>query len=520
MSWNKGFEKIGLLFLVVTSILVTAGIVSLAAYTSGGITFYQPSMPGQVYQQGQPLVLSVVTPLASATLVVNVYNPQGKLIYTNTFTTNSTGGFTGTLFTFTYPKFPAGQYTITVIVESTSQVSQTYTGSIYVVFKPGTVTFDITVKSNTGVPLSGATVTITNVTSHQVIATLSTNSSGMVTYTVTWIPGESVFNISASLSGYESNYTVINATEPGTYPVTLVLTKIALQVMMYAVYSSSVNTGFEEFSPTLFGASTVQGSSMTVQVQVLFATMPVSTATVLGTLQIAGTTQTITGTYTGANGIYNLTFTVPTVSAIYPVTGELAITASYSGQSETIYLYITAYPNYTAEIVQLSAEIQALNNLIKSLNSSLTQLSTEVTSLSSAVTTLQSELTTINSTLVKVNSTVATLSSEVSSLSSEVSSLTSEVNSLSSNVSTLRSDIATINSEISTLNSEVSTLSSELASNVSAINSKISGLNSTVATLKSDISSLSTVVYGAIAVGIIGLVLAVVALVMVMRKIR
>lgn len=529
MSGFSWLQKIGLLFLVVTSVLATAGFVTFATYSNGGITFYQPSTPGQVYQQGQPLVLSVVTPLSDATLIVYVHNPQGKIVYQGTFTTNSTGGFTGTLFTFEYPQFIAGNYTILVIVESTSVVAQTYQGSIYVIFKPGVITLDVQVVSNTGVPLQGATVTITNVSSKQVVFTGVTNSSGMVTFATQWIPSvPNVLNISASLSGYETNYTVISASQPGTYFVKLVLTKIALQLEMYAVYASSVNVGYIEYSPVLFGTDTIQGSHMTVQVQVFYAGMPVSTATVAATFEFAGKTPTtITGVYTGSKGIYNITFIVPVVNTLYPIVGNLYITASYQGQSQTIQLGIVAYPNYTAEIVMLEQYIVTLNNLLKSLNSTVSSLETEVSALSTAVSSLQSELSTINATLTKVNSTVASLSTEVSTLSSQVSSLSTQVSSLSSNVSSLKSDITTINSEISTLNTEISNLGKYLAGNVSTINTAISGLNGSISTLKSEIanansriSSLSTIVYGAIAVGIIGLILAVIALVMVMRRIR
>jgi prefoldin subunit 5 len=170
---------------------------------------------------------------------------------------------------------------------------------------------------------------------------------------------------------------------------------------------------------------------------------------------------------------YNISF-LPQVNSLYPAyTGVINITAVYNGLTKTIFVTVTAY--YPTPLA------------ISYLNGSILKLETEFNQLATEISSLETEVQSINSTL---------------------SSITSQINTLNNEIITLESKISTINGTISSLNS-----------NITSLKDSISSLNSTVSSLSSELNSIKPLVYGGIIAGIIGLIVAIVAIVLVYRKI-
>ena len=227
----------------------------------------------------------------------------------------------------------------------------------------------------------------------------------------------------------------------------------------------------------------VEGLTASMLVQVMFAGKLITNATLYvsttsSELQNLHYSLITTGPF--AN-YYNISF-LPQVNSLYPAyTGVINITVVYSGLTKTVLVTVTA--NYPTPLA------------ISSLNGSILKLEAEVNQLSTEISNLETEVQSINSTL---------------------SSITSQIN-------TLNNEITTLNNEINTLKSDINTISSStvviLTANITSLKDSISSLSGTVSSLSSELNSIKPLVYGGIIAGIIGLIVAIVAIVLVYRKI-
>ncbi len=277
----------------------------------------------------------------------------------------------------------------------------------------------------------------------------------------------------------------VNVTTPAVAPIILTVQNLAMYENSLPQYVAIVNgivTGTVMQNGTVNLIGYVYNTSVA---------MPLSGASVSLTLTIPSVgTETFTAT-TASNGSFLISFTVPALStsislvSSYLISGSMVVT--YGVHTVTYQVLITAIPNYISIINLLSTQVNTLKGEIASLNSTISSLKTEISTLNGSLTGLSSQISTLNSKVASLNSTISSLESEVNTLSSEYSTL-------SSTVSTLKSEIATLNGNISTLNSEISSLEGK-------------------------VSGLTTIAYGGIIAGIIGLVVAIVAIVLVMRRI-
>ncbi|MFP3202425.1 MAG: hypothetical protein RXR43_09330 [Sulfolobus sp.] len=452
-----------LLITLIIGSLILASILS-AQVNVNGIVFYSP-VPNEVFHYGQPLVLNISTGIPNAT--VTVYVDYGTTeIYFNNYQANAQGNLAVTLFTFgTGAASKPGTYTVLVDVNSgvkSAAVTVKYLPAI------ATIIVDVT-NGETGLPFAGVNVTLYNITSGvmQYIASQTTNVNGQVQFSVVSFNFTQTFKVVASYPGYESTSAQVSIVGNETKTVSLTLYPAVLTILPYVVYQNG--TAIDSPNPVGYSSVVVvEGLPASMLVQVMFAGKPITNATLyvsttspeFQNLQYSLIT---TGPFAG---YYNISF-LPQVNSLYPAyTGVINITAVYSGLTKTVFVTVTA--NYPT------------SRVLSYLNGSILELETEFNQLSTEIHNLETEVQSINSTF---------------------SSITSEIN-------TLKNEINTISGQISSLNS-----------NITSLRDSISSLNSTVSSLSSELNSIKPLVYGGIIAGIIGLIVAIVAIVLVYRKI-
>jgi 5-hydroxyisourate hydrolase-like protein (transthyretin family) len=460
-----------LLITLIIGSLILASILSAQVNVSG-IVFYSP-VPNEVFHYGQPLVLNISTGIPNAT--VTVYVDYGTTeIYFNNYQANAQGNLAVTLFTFgTGAASKPGTYTVLVDVNSGVK-----SAAVTVKYLPyiATIIVDVT-NGETGLPFAGVNVTLYNITRGvQYIASNTTNVNGQVQFSVVSFnsTASQTFKVVASYPGYVSASTQVSIKGNETETVSLTLYPAVLTIVPYEVNQNG--TAIDSPNPVGYSSVVVvEGLPASMLVQVMFAGKPITNAT----LYVSTTSPEFQNLHyslitTGpfAN-YYNISF-LPQVNSLYPAyTGVINITAVYSGLTKTVFVTVTAY--YPTPLA------------ISSLNGSILELETEVNQLSTEIHNLETEVQSINSTL---------------------SSITSQINTLNNEITTLKSEISTSSGQIGSLNS-----------NITSLKDSISSLNSTVNSLSSELNSIKPLVYGGIIAGIIGLIVAIVAIVLVYRKI-
>ena len=466
---------------IILSIMVLSlglGVIPTSAATT--LQIISPTS-GQTFYYGQQLVV-VAKYVPNA--VADIYLVHGTTsIPEGTYTFNSSGYLTVDLGSFGSGNLvEPGAYTIDIDVSS----PQFAAAAVTVYYVPFVGTIIVHVQNEHHLPLSGATVYLYNTTAglHSLVTTSITNSSGVAVFHVTAFNFTQDFQVVASMTGYVNASATVSIYENQTTSVTLTLYPAVLDVYVVAATQNGMTVA--PLNPSGYSSLVAtEGDNVTVYIETVFAGMEVTNATV----NVMVTTPTGTSTYTATPvtsgsyaGYYMVTFMLPASNVSYDAL--LNITATYSTLTTTIYVPVAAQVNYTALIDHYVTE---LNSEIEKLNSTVYALMAEISAL---------------------NTSISTLKSEISTVTSEVSSLQSSVTSLQSSVSSLQSSISSLNSSVSSLSSKISSL-----------NSSVSSLNSEVSSLNSKLNSITPLVYGGLIAGIIGLIVAIVAIILVYRKI-
>ena len=459
---------------IILSIIVISLGFSGFATAATGIQVISPQN-GQTFYYGQQLI--IVAKYIPNT-VATVYLVHGTTsIAEGTYTFNSTGYITVDLGKFGSGNLAQpGEYVIDIDVSSPSFTATNVT----VYYKPFEGTIIAQVQNEQHLPLSGAMVYLYNTTAgiHSLIATAITNSTGLAVFHVTAFNFTQDFQVVATEAGYVNASASVSILENQTKTVTLTLYPAILDV--YVVAATQNGMAIDPLNPAGYTSLVAtEGENVTVYIETLFAGMKITNATVEvmvttpeGHPKVYTATPVTSGAY---EGYYMVSFMLPPTNVSYDAL--MNITATYSSLTTAIYVPIAAQVNYTALI-----------------NSYVNTLKAEIEALNSTVSTLKSEISSLNSS-------ISSLESELSSISSEASSLESTVKSLQSSISSLNSTVSSLHSEVSSLSSQVSSFSSQLNS----LNSKLSGI--------------TPLVYGGLIAGIIGLIIAIVAIVLVYRKI-
>jgi len=459
--------------LILSIMVLSLGLSAIVSAATSTIQVISPQN-GQTFYYGQQVVV-VAKYVPNASYSIGIINPVGTYIPITAGAFGPNGYINVTIGKFgVYPFNLPGEYKIQIEANG-GQGSAIVT--IY--YKPFVATIVAQVQNEQHLPLSGATVYLYNVTAgmHELIATETTNATGIAVFQVIAYNFTQQFQVVASMPGYVNSSATVSVYENQTKTVTLTLYPAVLNV--YVVAATQNGMTIAPLNPSGYTSLVAtEGSNITVYIETEFAGKPVTNATVT----VIVTTPTGTSTYTATPvtsgpyaGYYMVTFMLPAMNVSYDAL--MNIIATYSSLTTTIYVPIAAQVNYTALVTQY---VSQLHNEIEALNSTVYVLLSEIKSL---------------------NTSISSLASELSSISSEASSLESTVSSLKSSISSLNSTVSSLSSEVSSLNSQVSSLSSQ----VSSLNSKL--------------SSITPMVYAGLAAGIIGLIIAIVAIVLVYRKI-
>jgi len=477
--------------ILITGIMLVLVAVSMAtvfnaAYTSNGITFYSPSANGQVYHYGQTLYLnaSAGSQYANQPVTITITTPSGVNVDLPPAQTNAQGFVIETLGTFGQGQLSTpGTYTISVSVQAPSPLA-TKTGVIQVVYVPAQATVTIEVlNGETGVPLSGAMVYLYNTTSgiHKLITEGTTGAAGTVTFSVISFNITQTFQAVAMYSGFVNNSVTFSIVGNQSVTEVIKLYPAVLSIIPIVAMQNGTVVDAGNINTPLTSVVVTQGIPASIVVKVEFAGMPISNATVQASsaypslVKVLSVSPITSGPYAGDYNITIEAMVVNTTSAPYEV--ALSINASYMSLTQSVSVSVQAYYNLLAilqhSIEQIQIDINSLYKDIEILNTSINSLTTSLSSLNQSLTTVTNEVNTLNKDLTTVNQTA--------------SGLGGTVNSLKTSINTLSSDL--------------------------------SSLNNTVNQLKSQVNGILPLVYGGIIAGILGLIVAIIAIVLVYRKI-
>jgi len=505
--------------LIVLGMLMFGIFVTLSLGSSTALTVYSP-FPGEHVALINPkeliLNISVYDPVApvNSTVAVTISGPYdikmtsagvpiGQLNASHMLTVTDYE-FPVTLFEANGTQISAfipGQYNVTISVAGCSETIPVY------VISPNEIEFLVYVYSPCGLPLSGVTVSIYNVTNGELLLTNTTNSQGLAELTVPYVyTMTNEYNITAVKPGYQLVYDVVTVPADHITPVPVKLTTKPITFVLTPVYFQDMGV-IEPAEPAqlpgtpepVYVASAYMGTTFSIIINATESGMPVQGATISASYMINGKQMSSTATYIG-NGQYNLSIILPNSTVPYDL--ELVVTGSYQTNTYTFVTLLLVQPNFYCKIHQLQCEV---NNL-----------ETEVT-------TLESEIHSLNETIMQQSSEIASLKmsleGNISYFSTQISNLESEIKYLNSTLMTLSSELTTVNStlsnEVHSLSTQVSTLSTELNN----LNKTVNNLNTNINNDNSKISSLTTLVYGGIILGVIALIIAIVAVVLVFRKV-
>jgi outer membrane murein-binding lipoprotein Lpp len=400
--------------LILLLVVIPAISLAIASASIGGITILSPTQ-GQSFSAGQPLVLVVnATGYAGQVATVYVYNPGDSIVYSGAFQVPSNGILNATLFNWpvtTSGKFPAGTYTIVVLIGSAAAAS------VQVYWAPGIANVVVTVvNGQTGLPLPNAPVSVYNASSNMLLASGITNSSGMVTLHVVAVPNVSeTLKIVAMPQGYPPQGVLYTVKGPGTYAVTLKVYPTSLALNVLGAYIGTVQVAPAQTS----SVTASEGEPLSLIVQATYEGSPASNATVSATMQIGGTNVTGTVVPVG-NGVFNVTFMVPSVGV--PLSGYIVVTASYKGSTAQLNVPVVAQVNYGTYLNNISSSVAQVNKTVATLQKELSAFNTTVTSVQKQLQSLSTQLSSLNSSIAGLSSKLNQLSSQVSSLSSQLSS--------------------------------------------------------------------------------------------------
>jgi flagellin-like hook-associated protein FlgL len=398
-------------------VVIPAISLAIASASIGGITILSPTQ-GQSFSAGQPLVLVVnATGYAGQVATVYVYNPGNSIVYSGAFQVPSNGILNATLFNWPAApsgKFPAGTYTIVVLIGSVAAAS------VQVYWAPGIASIVVTVvNGQTGLPLPNAPVSVYNASNNMLLASGITNSSGMVTLHVVAIPNVSeTLKIIATPQGYPPQGVLYTVKGPGTYAITLKVYPTQLILNVLGAYIGTVQVAPAQPS----SVTAAEGEPLSLIVQATYEGSPASNATVSATMQIGGTNVTGTVVPVG-NGVFNVTFMVPSVGV--PLSGYIVVTASYEGSTAQLNIPVVAQVNYGTYLNNISSSVAQVNKTVAALQRELSAFNTTVTNVQKQLQQLQS----LSTQLSSLNSSIASLSSKLNQLSSQVSSLSSQLSS-------------------------------------------------------------------------------------------
>ena len=443
-------------------------ILLILSATLGGLMITTASTPiqiispesNQVFHYGQSLIIEAKY-FPNKVASIGILNPKGIFTPIGVFQFNSSGYLVIDLGTFgsgnlTIP----GNYTLSVEIAGGVAAS-----SVTVNYVPYLATIITEVQNSQHIPLAGATVYVYNVTTpstNKLLATEYTNDTGMVTIHVIAYSFTQYFKIIVSFPGYVNTSHIISITQNQTESVMFTLYPAVLTINVVGANQNGMM--IDPMNPEGYTSLTgVEGTSMTVYIDTLFANMETDNATVSISV-ITPNNVTRYQVKQTTNGYYEATFPLPLLNVSYDAL--MNITATYGSLSANILIPISAQLNVT-EIEQ---------NLIK-----------EITNLNATSSKLSSELKNVSSEITNISSYTQSLSQKLVQITNETSQLSTNIQRLETTTDQLSQDITIFDQQLTTLNHKL--------------------------------NSLTPLIYGALVVAIIGVILAILSLISIRRLI-
>ncbi|BDC19522.1 carboxypeptidase regulatory-like domain-containing protein [Acidianus sp. HS-5] len=483
-----------------------------------------------IYHPGQTVVVEGTAP-PNVEVGISVYNPNGVDVYSTIVNSTSSGEYSAVLFTFpsaANSQYPYGTYAIKV------GTNTGFTNETTFEFEPQLATVVVQVFNSQNIPIQGAKVSavgtpyfaITNSTGEAVLML----PSG--TYTIQVVPP----------SPYVTTQKTITVVAPKSYTLkfTVEVQEVAVDITKVLGYNSTHATIVDILSPAQnINIDTLGNSILIICAIVTYAGIPVSNATVTATFDGAS----YPGKYNATVGAYEIMITIPNMQ----FEGNLIINATYTNPSGTFTAteeeFLTVQYNQEQEILNLTKEVNSLKVELSTLEMYLSgnisyfkgQISTLEMYLSGNVTKLDGELSTLE---MYLSGNVSYLNGKISNLemylSGNISYFKTELSTLemylSGNISYFNSKISTLEGNLSADSTKISNLEAYLSGNVTKLDGELSTLETylsnnityfkgQISDLNSKVSSMTTIEYGSLVLAIIGLIIAIVALVLVFRKV-
>ena len=297
------------------------------------------------------------------------------------------------------------------------------------VYQPYEATVVVEVQNNQHLPIPGATVYLYNVTSgnNKLLQIETANSSGFATFHVIAFSFTQSFKVVASFPGYANESMITTVTQNQTKTVLLTLYPAILNV--YVIGAMQNGLQIDPLDPVGYTYLTaIEGENITVYINTMFANTEVSNAIINVQLITPNGKNTTSSVLQIGNGTYKTTLYLPLLNV--PYSALLNITAKYNSLEATATIPISVQLNYTTLEDHLESQIASLNENISKLNENITKLDNVTIQLDSALLKLSNGTATLEKTDTSLQQVTTLLNGELTNLNGEVNTLNKKLDQI------------------------------------------------------------------------------------------
>lgn len=443
--------------IVVLALILVVGFGAASAYA----LTVQPEK--ETYYGGEWLAVSgVATPNSWVTITVT--NPNGAMVYADQKSVGADGSYSATLFKFpeTATSFlPYGTYTITV-----QDPSGTVSTTVTYMPPPKVHVQGRVVDKNTGEPIEGAIVTLDGrSTTTDENGTFAFPDTDLGTYTIT-VTAPNYLNKSLTIEVSPETVEIIEG-EPH-----------------YIVGDVELTFNFRGLIEELQARVSELEAALQEQNATFTAKLEALRTEVLQSLQAQ---------------VEDLTTKIDDITTrLSDVESRVAVLRSRINELET------SISDLKGADVLLNTTILAVKGEISSLTEDVATLQSQIVEIRDALSTLANDLASAKADIEGLKASSGALTSALQTTQQQVADLQTAVNGLQASVNVLNSQIVELNNALQNVANTLPTLASK----------------SDVQSLGESVSGLSDITYAALGAGIIAVIIALAAIVMLYRKIQ
>jgi len=297
------------------------------------------------------------------------------------------------------------------------------------IYQPYEATIVTEVQNNQHLPIPGATVYLYNITSgnNKLLQIETTNSSGFTIFHVIAFSFTQSFEVIASFPGYANESIITTVTQNQTKTVLLTLYPAILNVYVIGAIQNGLQ--IDPLDPVGYTYLTaIEGENITVYINTMFANTEVSGASINVQLITPKGKNITSSVLQIGNGTYKTSLYLPLLNV--PYSALLNITAKYNSLEAIAIIPISVQLNYTTLENHLESQITSLNENISKLNENISKLDNVTTQLDLALLKLSNDTTTLGKTDASLQQVTTLLSSELSNLNSEASTLNKKLDQI------------------------------------------------------------------------------------------